>query len=121
MLLSAALIVRDEERSLGACLASLKGLADEVVVVDTGSSDRSRDIAAEAGARVYDRPWTGDFSAARNYALDLAQGDWISTSTLTSGSAAARQRARERGCANAGTSATGCCCGPGPASPLTGS
>jgi tetratricopeptide (TPR) repeat protein len=77
MLLSAALIVRDEERYLGACLASLQGLADEVVVVDTGSSDRSKQIAADAGARVYDRPWTGDFSAARNYALDLARGDWI--------------------------------------------
>ena len=77
MLLSAALIVRNEERSLGACLASLQGLADEVVVVDTGSSDRSRDIAADAGARLAERPWTGDFSAARNYALDLARGDWI--------------------------------------------
>ena len=77
MLLSAALIVRDEERSLGACLASVKGLVDEVVVVDTGSSDRSKQIAADAGARVYDRPWTGDFSAARNYALDLARGQWI--------------------------------------------
>ncbi len=77
MLLSAALIVRDEERSLGACLASVTGLADEVVVVDTGSSDRSKQIAADAGARVYDRPWTGDFSAARNYALDLARGQWI--------------------------------------------
>jgi tetratricopeptide (TPR) repeat protein len=77
MLVSAALIVRDEERSLGACLASLEGLADEVVVVDTGSTDRSKDIAIQAGARVYERPWTGDFSAARNYALDRAQGDWI--------------------------------------------
>jgi glycosyltransferase involved in cell wall biosynthesis len=77
MLVSAALIVRDEERSLGACLASLKGLADEVVVVDTGSQDRSKDIARDAGARVYERDWTSDFSAARNQALDLARGDWI--------------------------------------------
>jgi tetratricopeptide (TPR) repeat protein len=77
MLVSAALIVRDEERFLGACLESLAGLADEVVVVDTGSADRSRDIAVYAGARVYDLPWTGDFSAARNHALDLARGEWI--------------------------------------------
>jgi tetratricopeptide (TPR) repeat protein len=77
VLVSAALIVRDEERFLGACLESLKGLADEVVVVDTGSADRSRDIAARAGARVHDLPWTGDFSAARNYALGLARGEWI--------------------------------------------
>jgi tetratricopeptide (TPR) repeat protein len=77
MLVSAALIVRDEERFLGACLQSLKGLADEVVVVDTGSVDQSRDIARDAGARVYDLPWTGDFAAARNHALGLARGEWI--------------------------------------------
>lgn len=77
MLLSAALIARDEERFLGACLRSLRGLVDEIVVVDTGSADRTRDIAAAAGARLYERPWTGDFSAARNQALDLARGEWI--------------------------------------------
>jgi tetratricopeptide (TPR) repeat protein len=77
MLVSAALIVRDEERFLGACLESLAGLADEIVVVDTGSVDRSKQIAADAGARVYDLPWTGDFSAARNHALGLARGEWI--------------------------------------------
>jgi len=77
MLVSAALIVRDEEKFLEACLGSLAGLADEIVVVDTGSTDRSRDIAIHAGARVYDLPWTGDFSAARNHALDLARGEWI--------------------------------------------
>lgn len=77
MLLSAALIARDEERFLGTCLRSLRGLVDEVVVVDTGSVDRTREIAADAGARLYERPWTGDFSAARNQALDLARGEWI--------------------------------------------
>ena len=77
MLVSAALIVRDEEKFLGSCLESLAGLADEIVVVDTGSTDRSRDIAIHAGARVFDLPWTGDFSAARNHALDLARGEWI--------------------------------------------
>jgi tetratricopeptide (TPR) repeat protein len=77
MLLSAALIARDEEKFLGACLASLDGLADEVVVVDTGSADRTPEIAAAAGARVYQRAWAGDFAAARNQALDLARGEWI--------------------------------------------
>ena len=77
MLVSAALIVRDEEKFLQACLGSLAGLADEIVVVDTGSADRSRDIARDAGARVYDLPWRGDFSAARNHALGLARGEWI--------------------------------------------
>lgn len=77
MLLSAALIARDEERFLGACLRSVQGLVDEVVVVDTGSTDRTEEIARAEGARVYRRPWADDFSAARNYALDLAAGEWI--------------------------------------------
>jgi len=77
MLLSAALIVKNEEKFLGTCLRSLKGLADEVVVVDTGSTDRTADIAIAEGARLYHRPWTGDFSAARNEAIKLARGDWI--------------------------------------------
>lgn len=75
--LSAALIVRDEERFLEGCLRSIAGFADEVVVVDTGSVDRSREIALDLGARLHDLPWTGDFAAARNHALDLARGSWI--------------------------------------------
>ncbi len=76
-LLSAALIVRNEEGFLAACLESLAGIADEVVIADTGSTDRSRDIARAHGARLLDCPWRGDFSAARNAALDAAGGDWI--------------------------------------------
>ncbi len=74
---SAALIVKNEEPYLEACLASLQGVAGEVVVVDTGSTDRTKEVAARRGARVYDFPWTGDFSAARNYGLDLCRGEWI--------------------------------------------
>lgn len=77
VLLSAALIVRDEERFLEGCLRSIAGLVDETVVVDTGSTDRSREIARDLGARLDDFPWTGDFAAARNHALDLARGAWI--------------------------------------------
>jgi tetratricopeptide (TPR) repeat protein len=77
ILLSAALIVRNEERFLEGCLLSLEHRVDEVVVVDTGSSDRSRDIARDLGARVVLRPWTGDFAAARNASLDAARGEWI--------------------------------------------
>jgi len=77
VLLSAALIVRNEERFLGACLSSIKDLVDEAVVVDTGSTDGSQEIALASGARVEEFAWTDDFSAPRNRALDLARGDWI--------------------------------------------
>lgn len=75
--ISAALIVRNEERYLEGCLASLAGNVDEVVVVDTGSTDNSTRIADNFCVKLLHRPWTGDFSAARNYALDAASGDWI--------------------------------------------
>lgn len=71
------MIVRDEEKVLGDCLDSLVGRVDEIVIADTGSGDSSREIARARGARVFDLPWTGDFSAARNAAIDAATGDWI--------------------------------------------
>lgn len=74
---TAALIVRDEERFLAGCLASLAGRVDEIVVADTGSVDRSRAIALEHGVRLIEHRWTDDFAAARNVALDAASGDWI--------------------------------------------
>ena len=77
MLLSATLIVRDEEKYLSGCLESLRGVADEIVVVDTGSKDGSRVLALAHGAKVFDHAWQGDFAAARNHALDRASGDWI--------------------------------------------
>lgn len=77
VLLSAAMIVRNEERVLEGCLRSLQDVVDEVVVVDTGSADRSRQIALDLGARLHDVRWTDDFAAARNAALDLARGRWI--------------------------------------------
>lgn len=71
------MIVRDEERFLARCLKSLKGLADEIVVVDTGSTDRTPQIARQFGALVFPYSWDGNFGKARNYSLDRATGDWI--------------------------------------------
>jgi glycosyltransferase involved in cell wall biosynthesis len=76
-LLSLCMIVRNEEKNLGPCLESVRGLVDEIIVVDTGSQDRTREIAQSAGARVFDFPWINDFSAARNQSLDAAKGRWI--------------------------------------------
>jgi glycosyltransferase involved in cell wall biosynthesis/thioredoxin-like negative regulator of GroEL len=74
---SLTLIVRNEEARLSRCLKSAADLFDEVVVVDTGSTDRTRQAAAELGARVFDFPWCDDFSAARNESLRHAGGDWV--------------------------------------------
>lgn len=76
-LLSLCLIVRNEEANLPGCLAAAAGLADEIVVADTGSSDGSRKTARSAGARVVEIPWNDDFSAARNACLAAAAGEWI--------------------------------------------
>ena len=62
---------------LGDCLASIASVVDEIVIADTGSTDRSRAIAESYGARVIDFPWTGEFAAARNAALDASRGRWI--------------------------------------------
>jgi glycosyltransferase involved in cell wall biosynthesis len=71
------LIVRDEEKFLDGCLTSMHGLIDEIVVVDTGSRDRTKQIAHSHGVNVFDFAWCDDFSAARNFALDRAHGEWI--------------------------------------------
>ena len=75
--LSAVLIVRDEAPTLEDCLGSLRNVADEIVVVDTGSSDDTREIAARHGARVFEFPWAEDFAAARNEALRHATGRFV--------------------------------------------
>ena len=70
------MIVRDEETNISKCLSSVAGLFDEIVVVDTGSKDRTREIAREFGARVFDFVWVDDFAVARNAALARATGDY---------------------------------------------
>jgi len=74
---SLCMIARDEETNLPACLGGVAGLVHEMVLVDTGSSDRTRATAARLGARVFDTPWADDFAAARNETLRHATGDWI--------------------------------------------
>jgi tetratricopeptide (TPR) repeat protein len=75
--LSVCMITRNEERFLGQCLASVRGLATQIVVVDTGSTDRTVEIAREHGAEIHAFEWCDDFSAARNAALEHATGDWV--------------------------------------------
>jgi tetratricopeptide (TPR) repeat protein len=76
-LLSASLIVKDEEVMLPRCLASLRGVVDEIVVVDTGSADRTVEIAEAAGARVHRSSWYDDFGRSRNEALERCTGRWV--------------------------------------------
>jgi putative sugar O-methyltransferase len=75
--ISLCMIVKNEEQHLAKCLLSVKPIVQEMIVVDTGSTDRTRDIAAAVGASVYDFPWTSDFAAARNFSLSMASGRWI--------------------------------------------
>lgn len=75
--ISLCMIVKDEEACLARCLASAKPAVHELVVVDTGSSDRTVSIAAAFGARVLSFPWNGSFADARNHGLAQARGSWI--------------------------------------------
>jgi glycosyltransferase involved in cell wall biosynthesis len=75
--LSLCMIVRDEEQNLVHCLKSIKDAVDEIIVVDTGSKDRTPEIAADFHAKVLRYPWQDDFAAARNFSISAATGDWI--------------------------------------------
>jgi tetratricopeptide (TPR) repeat protein len=76
-LLSASMIVRNEERHIERCLTSIRDIVDEIVVVDTGSTDRTPEIARDLGATVSEFPWCDDFAAARNVALERSKGRWV--------------------------------------------
>ncbi|MSR75671.1 MAG: glycosyltransferase family 2 protein [Planctomycetes bacterium] len=75
--LSLCMIVRDEQERLGRCLAAARPYVDEIVVVDTGSKDDTRNIALAHGAHVIEYTWQDDFAAARNASMEAASGDWL--------------------------------------------
>jgi glycosyltransferase involved in cell wall biosynthesis len=75
--LSVCMIAKDEAKYIKGAIDSVQGLADEVIVVDTGSTDDTQEIAQTAGATVLSRSWAGSFAASRNESLEQATGDWI--------------------------------------------
>lgn len=77
MNISLCTIAKNEEIALPKCLSSVKDVVDEIVVLDTGSTDRTVEIAKEFGAKIYHFGWCNDFSAARNQALKYVTGDWV--------------------------------------------
>lgn len=76
-LLSVCMIIKNEEKVLDRCLNSINGIADEIIIVDTGSKDQSKEIALGYTDKVFDFEWVDDFSKARNYAASKASGEWI--------------------------------------------
>ena len=66
------MIVKNEEMHLARCLDSIAKLVDEIIIVDTGSADRTKEIASQYTPNVYSYPWKDDFSAARNYSFSKA-------------------------------------------------
>jgi len=76
-MITLSMIVKNEEKYIKECLESVKGIVDEIVVVDTGSTDDTIKIAKSFGAKIYSYKWINDFAAARNFALVKSTGDWI--------------------------------------------
>ena len=75
--LSLCMIVKDEAKTLGRCLNSVKSFISEIIIVDTGSKDETKEIASKFNAKIYDFKWINDFSAARNFAFSKATSDYI--------------------------------------------
>jgi Tfp pilus assembly protein PilF len=100
--LALAMITRDAEADLPACLASVAGLVDDIVIADTGSRDGTRACARRLGARVLEIPWEDDFARARNLGLAEVTADWVlvldADERLETGGAAAWKRQLENGC-----------------------
>jgi hypothetical protein len=77
MSLTACFLTRNEEKFIERAIRSVQGVADQVLVVDTGSTDRTAELAAGLGATVANLTWTDDFAAGRNFTLRQAGGDWV--------------------------------------------
>jgi len=76
-MITLSMIVKDEGKYLRDCITSVSGIVDDIVIVDTGSTDNTIEIAKEFGARIFHFPWINDFAAARNFALDHTDNGWI--------------------------------------------
>lgn len=100
LMISACVIVRNEAKNLPKWLESMKVFADELIVVDTGSTDETVQIAEAAGAKVYHFEWIDDFAAAKNYAIERATGSWL-TFLDADEYFAATDAGKVRGCAEA--------------------
>ncbi|AYD39066.1 glycosyltransferase [Clostridium fermenticellae] len=77
ILISLCMIVKDEENFIDSCLKSAKDLADEIIIVDTGSTDKTRKICEKYKAKIFYLPWKDNFAEARNYGISKANGKWI--------------------------------------------
>jgi len=75
--ISVCMIVKNEEKFLPRCLESIRNLVDEIIIVDTGSTDNTIQIAQSFGAKVYQHPWENDFAKHRNQSLNYATGEWV--------------------------------------------
>lgn len=77
IMLSFCLIAKNEEKYLPQLLKSVENIVDEIIIVDTGSTDKTKEIGKKFGANVFDFEWSKDFSVARNFSIDQAAGDWV--------------------------------------------
>src|SRR5690606_41842433 len=75
--ISLCMIVKDEEDVIGRCLDCVKDIMDEIIIVDTGSTDRTKEIVSAYTSNIYDFEWIDDFSVARNYSFSKATNDYI--------------------------------------------